>query len=137
VKRIDWTIVRTGATAGLLVVVPAAIIANRALGGRASNGWVWLFLLVVMAGFGLSGVVAGRLRSDTPMLHGALAAALACVVTQVFGLIVAVSGDGSVSLLVAPLALLLAVSAGVAGSLAGDRFSRRRRRLRLQTTKPT
>ncbi len=123
--QVDWTIVRTAASAGLLLLVPGALVAGRVADGRSVGGWAWLFLALVIAGFTLCGLVAGRLRSDTPMLHGALGAAVAFVFAQLFGTVVNLAGGGSVDWAAIVLTAPVALAAGVGGALLGDRLHRR------------
>ncbi|MEL6981534.1 MAG: hypothetical protein AAFO29_03835 [Actinomycetota bacterium] len=127
VARIDWTAAATAAGAGLAVIVPGAVLSGLIV-DRAGSWVVWLFLAVVVAGFGLVGLVAGRLRTDTPMLHGAAGALIAFVVAAAIGLALAAVRDRSISIIAVPLAALTAVTAGIAGSLLADVLHRRNRR---------
>ena len=125
--RIDWTVVRTAATGGLIVIVPGALVSG--LVAERWPGWpLWLFLAVVVCGFAAAGFVAGRLRDDTPILHGSLAAALAFAVALAIGLGLASSRGQHVNWMAAPVTAVLAVTVGVAGALVGDRLHRSHRR---------
>ncbi|MGI9598863.1 MAG: hypothetical protein ACR2QK_22045 [Acidimicrobiales bacterium] len=128
-SRFDWTIVRTAATGGLIIIVPGAFIADQLLDGSAARGWTWLFLVLVLAGFAAAGYIAGRLRTDTPMLHGATSAFVAFVVAQAFGIVVTMARGGSINWITIPLTALVAVSMGVAGALLSDRVHRRATRV--------
>lgn len=128
-SRFDWTIVRTAATGGLIIIVPGAFIAAQLFDGSRPQGWAWLFLALILGGFAVAGFIAGRLRSDTPMAHGALSALVAFVVAQGFGIVVTLNRGGSISWISIPLTALLAVSMGVAGALVSDRFHRRATRV--------
>ncbi len=127
-STLDWTIVRTAATGGLIIIVPGAFLAALLLTDD-SAAWAWPFLALVLVGFAVAGFVAGRLRDDTPMLHGAVSALLAFVVAQAFGIATTASRGGSISWAAIPLTAILAVSMGVAGSLVSDQIRRRRTRL--------
>jgi hypothetical protein len=124
VARIDWTVIAIAAGVGLAVIVPGAL-ASGVLADQAGSWVVWLFLGLVVVGFTLSGVVAGHLRSDTPMVHGALGAAVAFLGALAVGLVSAALHDRSLSVAAVPLAALLAVTAGVGGSLLADLVDRR------------
>lgn len=122
--RIDWTVVRTAATGGLIVIVPGALVSG--LLAERWTGWpLWLFLAVTIIGFAAAGFVAGRLRDDTPILHGFLSAALTFAVALMIGLALASARGQHVSWITAPVTAVLAVTAGVAGALIGDRIHRR------------
>jgi hypothetical protein len=125
VTRIDWTVVRTAATGGLIVIVPGALLSGM-LADRWAGWPLWVFLAVVLGGFGVAGFVAGRLRRDTPILHGALASVAACAVALAIGLVLASSRGQGIGWAAAPVTAVLAVTAGVAGSLLGDRLYRGR-----------
>lgn len=124
VNSLDWTVIRTAATAGLLVIVPGAFLSSVVFSDPPA-GLAWVFFTLVLAGFGVAGYVAGRLRPDTPMLHGAISAVLAFVVAQVFGMILTFSRGGSIVWVAIPLTVLLAASFGIAGGLASDLVHRR------------
>lgn len=125
--RIDWTATATAAGAGLAIIIPGAVVSELVV-DRAGSWLVWVFLAVIASGFGLAGMVAGRLRTDTPMLHGAAGALLAFVVAGAVGLAVAALRDRSISIIALPLAALTAVTAGIAGALLADALHRRARR---------
>lgn len=124
--RLDWTVIRTAATAGLLVVIPAAVLAELLVGDTdETSGWQLLFFAITLLGFVIAGFGAGRLRSDTPMAHGAAAAAVTWVVVQVFGTARRLLADEPVSWLALVFAAMLAVTAGIAGGAFADWFRRR------------
>lgn len=131
VTRIGWTAIAIAAGVGLVVIVPAALVSG--VVADRTGGWVvWLFLAIALSGFALSGVVAGHLRSDTPMVHGALGGAATFLGALVVGLVSAALRDRSLSVAALPVAALLAVTAGVAGSLLADVVDRRTSRRALR-----
>ncbi len=123
-KTLDWTIVRTAATGGLIIIVPGAF-GSRLAFDDGPQAVAWLFLVLVLIGFGAAGYIAGRLRQDTPLLHGSVSALLAFVVAQVFGIASTLARGDSISWIVIPLTALLAASMGAAGGLASDVVHRR------------
>lgn len=123
VARIDLTAVATAAGVGLAVILAGAAVSG-VLASRAGGLVVWLFLAVVVTGFASAGLVAGHLRSDTPMLHGALGAAAAYAIALLIGLVVAALRNRSINIVAVPLAALTAITAGVAGSLLADAVHR-------------
>lgn len=126
VPRLDWTVIRTAATAGLLLVIPAAVLADVVLGDAdGESGWAMAFFLVTLLGFVVAGFAAGRLRTDTPMAHGATAAAVTWAVVQAFGTARRLIAGESVSWLAIAFAAMLAVSAGLVGGAFADWFRRR------------
>lgn len=126
VPRLDWTVIRTAATTGLLLVIPAAVVADLALGNAdGESAWAMVFFLVTLLGFVVAGFAAGRLRTDTPMAHGATAAAVTWAVVQLFGTVRRLIAGEPVSWLAIAFAAMLAVSAGLVGGAFADWFRRR------------
>lgn len=128
VSRLDWTIVRTAATGGLIIIVPGAILAGL-LFDDGPQGLVWLFLTAILLGFGVAGYIAGRLRADTPMLHGSLSALVAFVVAQVIGIVSSTARDSTIDWVAIALTAVLAASMGVAGALLSDLVHRKTARV--------
>ena len=124
--HVHWRVIRLAVLVGLAVVIPAALIAQ-VLGDEHDerDGWVVVFFVLTVLGFVLAGFVAGRLRSDTPMSHGATAAALTWAAVQVFGTTRRLLIGESVSWLALVFAGMMAVTAGVAGGAFADWFRRR------------
>ncbi len=122
---IDWALVRTAALAGLLILVPAAVISTLVVDDDASTAWSGLFAVITLFGFLTAGYGAGRARSDTPMMHGA-AAAIACyLVIQTFGAVSRLARGDDINVVTYPLTALLAGCAGVVGALFADWYRRR------------
>lgn len=126
---LDLTVLRTAATAGLILIIPSALIFRLALSDNASQRWSWLFFTLLLAGFAASGVVAARLRTDTPMLHGVAAALLAFAVTQVVGVVASITSGNTISVPAIAISAILAALAGASGALAKDWLRRRTARL--------
>ncbi len=123
-NKLDWTVIRTAATAGLLVIVPGAFLSSVVF-DDASRSLAWLFLAMIVLGFGLAGYVGGRLRSDTPIVHGLLSGLLCFVVAQVFGMILTLAQGDSITWVAFPLTALLAGFLGTVGALLSDVVHRR------------
>lgn len=123
--KIDWPVVVNAAGAGLLVVIPAALLTALVFSDTSTSRWAILFSLVIFLGFAVAGFGAGRLRRDTPMIHGALAALLCYVVVQGFGIARRLVADKPLNLATYPLSALLAACLGVAGALFADWYLRR------------
>lgn len=117
-------VIAMAAGAGL-VVIGLGAVSSEILAGRTGGWVVWPLLLVALGGFTVSGLVAGRLRPDTPIAHGAMAAAVAFAAALALGLLLASLRNRSVSLAVIPLTALIAVTLGVSGSLLADTTRRR------------
>lgn len=123
-NKLDWTVIRTAATAGLLVIVPGAFLASVVF-DDGPGSWAWLFLAVILVGFGLAGYVAGRLRSDTPIAHGLASGLLCFVVAQVVGMVLTLSQGETITWVAFPLTALLAAFLGTGGALLSDLVHRR------------
>lgn len=128
--KIDWLTIRTSATAGLIIIIPAAVLSAVLVGEGGSRGWSILFILIILLGFFIAGFGAGRLRDDTPMMHGSLAAMTCSVVVQVFGAIRRLAAGDPISPIQYPLILMIAASVGVAGALFADWSARKTARMR-------
>jgi predicted permease len=126
VPNLDWTVIRTAVLTGLVVVIPAAVLAQVVAGDPDDDSpWTLVFFAVTALGFVLAGFAAGRLRSDTPMAHGAAAAAVTWGAVQVFGTARRLVVGESVSWLAIAFAGMLAICAGIAGGAFADWFRRR------------
>lgn len=125
VPALDWSVIRTAALGGLFVVLPAAVLAELIVGEGGSGAWASLFFLITLFGFATAGFGAGRVRSDTPMIHGAAAAVACYAVVQVFGIAARVLRGADINPLTYPLTALLAGLMGVCGALFADWYRRR------------
>ena len=129
--RFDWTVIRTAATAGLVVVIPAAVVSEVLLDRSSASIWSLLFAAVTLFGFATAGYAAGRQRTDIPMSHGGLAAVLCYLVVQTFGTIKRLVADESVNVAAYPLMAMIALTCGIAGALFADWYLRKSRREHL------
>jgi hypothetical protein len=123
---VDWAVIRSSILAGLIVIVPAALVSQWLSSG--DDGWTFFFLLVVLLGFVIAGFGAGYLRSDTPMKHGAIAAVGCYAVVQLFGMVKRLIAGESINPVTYILMAFLAASFGLVGGLFGDWHRRRSRR---------
>ena len=113
-ERVDPRSVLLGAGIDLLVVIPAGFI-GRAVSGDGSNLAIPFALLVLFVGPLLGGTVAARGHRANALVHGAVATAVAWVVTiavSVIGKLI----DGKGVPIVASVAVgVISVSFGVIG----------------------
>ncbi len=86
----------------------------------------WPFLLVAICGFAVAGWWGGRLRGDSPMLHGALAGLGTCAAAQVVGIVGRLRSDATIDVVAVVLALVVAAVTAVAAALAADWHRRNR-----------
>ncbi len=124
-QPIDWRVIRTSATAGLMLIVPAALLSALLVGEDRRPGLGFIFVSIILLGFIIAGFGAGRLRSDTPMIHGALAAFACYAVVQIFGTLRILITGGDINLATYPMSAILASFCGVAGALFADWYGRR------------
>ena len=106
-------------------MLPAAALSSLFVDDDTSSAWSILFGVVTLFGFMVAGYGAGRIRNDTPMLHGATAAALCYVVVQIFGVVRRLASGESINPAMYPLTALLAATMGVAGALFADWYRRK------------
>ncbi len=127
--KIDWLTIRTSATAGLIIIIPAAVLSVIFVGENGSSGWSILFVVAILLGFFIAGFGAGRLRDDTPMMHGSLAAMACYVVVQIFGAVRRLATGDPINLISYPLVLMIAATVGIAGALFADWSARKMARM--------
>lgn len=126
--QLDWLAIRTSATAGLMIVIPSAVLSEVLIGDDGAPGWTILFSVLTVLGFVIAGFGAGRLRNDTPMSHGAMAAFVCWAVVQLFGAIRRLIADEPLNVASYPLIAAIAVASGIVGALFADWSQRRTRR---------
>jgi putative membrane protein (TIGR04086 family) len=123
--KIDWRAVGAGAVAALVFAIPAGIVSAIVVEDDSSNG-VFVFYAVIIIGMLAGGFVAGSKRPDSPLTHGALAAAVAYAIAQIITVIVkAVRGSDLRSPAVYVFNLLLMASIGVVGGYVAERRNAR------------
>ncbi|NOX28573.1 MAG: hypothetical protein GXP35_00755 [Actinobacteria bacterium] len=89
--EISTDAVSRGALVTTVLAVPLGVVAGRVLAD--GSAWNSAVTIGIFAAFMLGGAVAGRIRPDTPGLHGALAA-LPCLLLLTFiRLLLALFGD--------------------------------------------
>jgi hypothetical protein len=125
VVAIDWVVIRSAALAGLLVLVPAIIVLTLVLDDSASTVWIYLFGLIMVFGFLTAGYGAGRIRSDTPLIHGAVAGVSCYVVIQVFGAVSRLIRGESINPLQYPFLAMFSAALGASGALFADWYRRK------------
>ncbi len=112
-----------------MIVVPAALIS--AVFIEANTIWAFLFFLVTLTGFTISGFGAGRIRRDTPMMHGALAGIATYVIVQIFGVISRLVRGADINIATYPVLAILAGTCGVGGGLLADWYQRKSARVEI------
>jgi hypothetical protein len=125
VVAIDWVVIRTAALAGLFVLVPAIVVLTLVLDDSSSTLWIYLFGLLAVFGFLTAGYGAGRIRSDTPMIHGAIAGLACYVAIQLFGVIFRLIRGDSINPLQYPFLAMLSAALGASGGLFADWYRRK------------
>jgi hypothetical protein len=128
VSTLDWTVVRTAATGGLIILIPSALLAGIISGaaGGSQNVWRWIFLAVSLLAYWLAGFLAGNLRNDTPMVHGIVSALIAAAVAMAIALFRGVWLGELSELVTYGVGLALAALMGALGALSSDVVRRRK-----------
>ncbi len=121
--NISWSAVLNGAAGGLMIVAPVALLS--ALFIDANTFWAFVFFLVTLVGFSISGFGAGRIRRDTPMMHGSLAGIATYVIIQLFGTLSRLVRGADINLASYPVLAILAGTCGVGGGLLADWYQRK------------
>ncbi len=125
-SAIDWTVIRTSTIAGLMVVVPATLLSGLLVGDGERPALAFLFIAVTLIGFTVAGFGAGRLRDDTPIAHGAVAAVTCYAIVQIVGTIRRLAAGDDINIASYPVAAILAAFCGVSGALFAERLQRQR-----------
>ncbi|MGH9136012.1 MAG: hypothetical protein ACRD0G_03070 [Acidimicrobiales bacterium] len=120
---LDWRAIGIGAAVALAVAVPVNAVGAALL--DEDSGWVFAFALVGLAGFAAGGFVAASKRPDTPLTHGAVAAAVAYLLAQAVAVVVNLASDDDVNVVAIVASALLAASFGLLGGLVADRLAAR------------
>ncbi len=118
---IDWRAVWAGAVAALILAIPVGIISAIVVDDNSGPGVSVFYVLLIIAMLA-GGFVAGSKRPDAPLTHGALAAAVAYVVSQAITLMIkAARGSELRSPAVYVFNLLLMASIGIVGGFIAER----------------
>ncbi len=123
--KLDWSVIGTAVLSGLVVVVPAAVVSQLFVSEESTSALAYVFLIVIMFGFATCGYAAARLKSTTPMMHGAVAALLTYVIVQGVGIVTSIIRGNDINPIGYPLLAGLAASCGLLGALFGDWYRRR------------
>jgi hypothetical protein len=118
VSDLDTTAIARGAGTAAAVALPAAVVQNLVSEGSSLRS---LLFLVIAAGFGLGGWVAGRARPARAMTHGGVAAVLGYAGVLVVSIVVRLARGAGVALAGIPLPALIALSCGVIGGYVAYR----------------
>lgn len=122
---IDWVVIRSAALAGLMVLVPAIVVLTLVLDESSASIWIYIFGLLLVFGFLTAGYGAGRVRSDTPMIHGAIAGLSCYAAIQLFGVVSRVLRGESVNPWQYPFLAIFSASLGASGALFADWYRRK------------
>jgi predicted permease len=128
VPALDRRAVLIGAVVAAVIVLPGAFLndAVKPTDGEDPSTAVFFAYLLILGGFFVGGYVAGRLQPNTPLIHGAIAAALAYLALQGAFVVRRLLADESVAVLGILFLTLLVASCGMGGGLlASWRHSRR------------
>jgi len=114
-RRLDPKVVALGAALQIAICVPPAILVSRLRGddlGAESNLWLVAAFLVLVAAPAAAGVLVGRRRPESPLLHAALAAALGWSLLAGLSLVRATASDDEVAPLLATLLTMAPIQVG-------------------------
>ncbi|MBL8778438.1 MAG: TIGR04086 family membrane protein [Acidimicrobiales bacterium] len=126
-SRLDPRAVLIGATASLVIAVPPAVLAQIQSDRDALEGsnWVLILFAVVLIAFMIGGYVAAKRAEGEPLANGALAALLAYLLVQGYGVMRRLADGDEIRWLGILFAALLAASCGTVGAIVAT--ARRRR----------
>ncbi len=117
---IDWVVIKSAALAGLFVLVPAIVVLTLVLDESSASIWIYIFGLILVFGFMTAGYGAGRIRNDTPMIHGAIAGVACYATIQLFGVVSRLIRGESINPWQYPFLALFSAALGASGALFAD-----------------
>ncbi|MCP3909475.1 MAG: hypothetical protein GY713_00820 [Actinomycetia bacterium] len=122
---VDLHAIISGAVAGLVVIVPAALAAQLLI--DHDSGWrvKALFTAVILFGLLAAGFGGARVGHLAPLSNGILSAMLAWAVVQGFGVVRRLIAGDDVSWGAVVFAGMLAATTGVVGATFANWFQRR------------
>ena len=120
VVAIDWVVIKSAALAGLFVLVPAIVVLTLVLDESSASIWIYIFGLILVFGFMTAGYGAGRIRNDTPMIHGAIAGVACYATIQLFGVVSRLIRGESINPWQYPFLALFSAALGASGALFAD-----------------
>ena len=117
--RLDPRAVLVGAAVSLVIAVPPAVLAQIQSDRDALEGsnWVLVLFAVVLIAFIAGGYVTAKRADGDPLTNGAVAALLAYVLVQGFGIIRRLSDGDEIRWLGIVFAALLSASCGTVGAI--------------------
>ena len=120
-EQLDLRALYEGGLVAAMLAVPAGVL-GRILSDRSDDlGWLWVLVLVVLAGLVLgAGVAAWRQERGLPLTHGVITAVGVFVVVQTVGVVVQLLTGDSISWSRIASSLLLSLMAGMVGGLLGS-----------------
>jgi putative membrane protein (TIGR04086 family) len=121
VTLLDRIAVVKGSAVAIAICLPVTIVANVIHDENPDSALLPLLFVLVAAGFGVGGFVAGRARADAPFSNGAFAALTAFLVIQGIAVVVRVAGDEPIRVGAIVGAALIAYAAGIIGAALARR----------------
>ncbi len=122
--KIDWSIVKTAALSGLVLLVPLALLNQWIISEESTNFAKLGFFGAFMVAFAAAGYGGGKLAPHAPMAHGAFGAAGSYVVIQTFGVIRRLLAGDPINFVGYPLQMFIAAGCGVLGAAFADWIQR-------------
>jgi len=123
-QMLDRLAILRGASVAVCICLPAALISQALVDvpeGEDPPSSIFLFFVLVLAGFALGGWWAARAAPEAPFSNGAVAALAAFAVIQGIALVVRLVGGDSVNIPALVFNGLVAYGAGLLGALIWKR----------------
>ena len=126
-EQLDARAIYEGGLVAAVIAVPAGIV-GRILSDRENKpDWLWVLVLVVLAGLVLgAGVAAWRQERGLPVTHGVVTAVGVFVVVQAVGVLIRLIGGDGIAWSRVASSLLLSLMAGLVGGLLGSNVASHR-----------
>jgi hypothetical protein len=121
IDQLDRRALYEGGSVAAMIAIPAGILGKALSDPDKDLGWLWILVVVVLAGLVLgAGVAAWRQQRGLPLTHGIIAAVGVFVIVQAIGVIVQLISGDSISWARIASSLLLSLMAGTVGGVLGS-----------------
>jgi hypothetical protein len=119
--QLDTRAIYEGGMLAAVIAVPAGVLGRFMADEQNRRDWLWVLVVIVLAGLVLgAGVAARRQDRGLPLTHGVVTAVGVFVVVQAAGIVLRLVGGDEINWSRVASSLLLSLMAGMLGGLLGS-----------------